>query len=70
MSKERDDAFESWWEIEDDKLPWFIKLRDDVRKQDAKRIWDAAFKAGGASPWWSITQTQWAVLNEKLGDMK
>jgi hypothetical protein len=30
-------------EIEDDELPWFIKLRDDVRKKDAKRIWDAAF---------------------------
>jgi hypothetical protein len=44
MSKERDDAFEAWWKIEDDELPWFIKLRDDVRKKDAKRIWDAAFK--------------------------
>jgi hypothetical protein len=42
MSKERDDAFEAWWKIEDDELPWFIKLRDDVRKKDAKRIWDAA----------------------------
>ena len=68
--KERDDAFEAWWKIEDDELPWFIKLRDDVRKKDAKRIWDAAFKAGGAQPWWSINQEQWAVLNKKLGGEK
>ena len=70
MSKERDDAFEAWWKIEDHELPWFIKLRDDVRKKDAKRIWDAAFKEGGRMPWWSINQEQWAVLNKKLGGVK
>lgn len=70
MSKERDDAFETWWKIEDDELPWFIKLRDDVRKKDAKRIWDAAFKEGGRSPWYTITQAQFDVLNEKLGGNK
>ena len=62
MSKERDDAFESWWKIEDDELPWFIKLRDDVRKKDAKRIWDAAFKEGGRMPWHSVTKEQLITL--------
>jgi hypothetical protein len=45
-------------------------LRDDVRKKDAKRIWDAAFKEGGRSPWYTITQAQFDVLNEKLGGVK
>lgn len=38
-----------------------------VRKTDAKRIWNAAYKAGGAQPWWSISQEQWTVLNKKFG---
>ena len=61
MSKERDNEFELWWRGEDD------EFRDELRKRDAKRVWDAAFKAGGYQPWWSITREQWAVLNEKLG---
>ena len=70
MSKERDKAFESFWNIENNDEPWFVKLMDDVRKKDAKRIWDAAFKEGGRSPWYTITQAQFDVLNEKLGGVK
>jgi hypothetical protein len=64
MSKERDDEFELWWRGEDE------EFRDELRKKDAKRIWDAAFKEGGRMPWWSINQEQWAVLNKKLGGKK
>lgn len=56
--------FELWWRGEDQ------EFRDDIRKRDAKRIWDAAFKVGGHRPWWTITQEQWAVLNEKFGGDK
>jgi hypothetical protein len=59
--KERDADFELWWRGEDE------EFRNLPSKKDAKRIWDAAFKAGGAQPWWSITQEQWAVLNKKFG---
>lgn len=70
MSKERDDVFEIWWKIEDDDLLWFIKLRGNVRKKDAKRIWDIAFQEGGRNPWYMVTREQLHVLNEKLGDKK
>jgi hypothetical protein len=59
---QRDSEFELWWNDEDNEF-----VRDRVFKKDAKEIWDSAFKAGGARPWWSITQEQWAVLNKKLG---
>ena len=62
MSKERDKAFESFWNIENDDEPWFVKLMDDVRKKDAKRIWDAAFKEGGRMPWNTVTKEQLIVL--------
>jgi hypothetical protein len=61
---ERDADFEMWWSDQDD------KFRDDIRKKDANRIWNAGFKAGGKRPWWTITQEQWAVLNKKLGGGK
>jgi hypothetical protein len=62
---ERDSEFELfWWNDEDN------EVRDRVFKKDAKAIWDSAFKAGGARPWWSITREQWAVLNKKLGGKK
>ena len=61
---ERDSEFKLWWDDEDE------EFRDELRKKDAKRVWDAAFKAGGAQPWWSINQEQWAVLNKKLGGGK
>ena len=61
-TKKRDDAFEAWWKIEDESLPWFIELHDDVRKKDAKRIWDAAFKEGGRLPWHSVTKEQLIAL--------
>ena len=53
--------FELWWRGEDQ------EFRDDIRKKDAKRIWNAAYREGGYRPWWTITQEQWAVLNKKLG---
>lgn len=56
--------FELWWRGEDE------EFRDNIRKKDAKRIWNAAYKAGGHRPWWTINQEQWAVLNKKLGDAK
>jgi hypothetical protein len=60
--KERDADFELWWRNNlEEGMPTV------VRKTDAMRIWNAAFKAGGAQPWWSITQEQWAVLNKKFG---
>jgi hypothetical protein len=59
--KERDSEFELWWYDEDNEF-----VRDRVDKRDAKAIWNAAFKIGGNRPWWSINQTQWAVLNEKF----
>ena len=62
---QRDSEFELWWNDEDNEF-----VRDRVFKQDAKEIWASAFKAGGKRPWWSITQEQWAVLNEKLGGSK
>jgi hypothetical protein len=31
------------------------------------KLYEMAFRAGGARPWWSITQEQWAVLNKKFG---
>ena len=58
---ERDSEFELWWKDEDNEF-----VRDRVERRDAKAIWDAAFKIGGHRPWWSINQTQWAVLNEKF----
>ena len=58
---EKDGDFELWWRNEDE------DLRDELRKKDARRVWDAAYRAGGARPWWSITQEQWAVLNKKFG---
>ncbi len=64
MSKERDDEFELWWRGEDE------EFRDELRKKDAKRVWNAAFKEGGRRPWYTITQAQWDVLNEKLGGVK
>jgi len=39
--KERDDEFELWWRGEDE------EFRDELRKKDAKRVWNAAFKEGG-----------------------
>jgi hypothetical protein len=62
MNKNQD--FELWWRGEDE------EFRDELRKKDAKRVWDAAYKAGGAQPWWSTTREQWAVLNKKLGGGK
>lgn len=62
---ERDNEFELWWKDEDNKF-----MRDRIYRQDAEEIWDAAFKLGGARPWWSITQEQWAVLNDKFGGEK
>jgi len=62
---QRDSEFELWWNDEDNEF-----VRDRVFKQDAKEIWASAFKANGERPWWSITQEQWAVLNEKLGGSK
>jgi hypothetical protein len=59
MNKNGD--FELWWRNEDE------DFRDELRKKDARRVWDAAYRAGGAQPWWSITQEQWAVLNKKFG---
>lgn len=59
--KERDFEFELWWDSQEN-----IFVRQRVSKQDAKEIWNIAFKAGGERPWWSITPAQWAVLNEKL----
>jgi hypothetical protein len=64
MSKERDDEFELWWRGEDE------EFRDELRKKDAKRVWNAAFKEGGRRPWYTITPVQWEVLNEKLGGLK
>ena len=32
-----------------------------------EQFYEMAFRAGGAQPWWSITQEQWAVLNKKFG---
>jgi hypothetical protein len=61
---ERDADFEMWWSDQD------YKFRDDIRKKDANRIWNAGFKAGGKRPWWSINQEQWAVLSKKLGGEK
>jgi hypothetical protein len=61
---ERDADFEMWWCDEDE------EFRDELRKRDAKRVWDAAYKAGGVQPWWSITQDQWAVLSKKFGGGK
>lgn len=60
----KDDDFELWWRGEDD------SFRDNIRKKDAKRIWNAAYRAGGHRPWWTITQEQWAVLNKKIGGGK
>ena len=62
--KERDDEFELWWRGEDE------EFRDELRKKDAKRVWNAAFKAGGARPWWSINQAQLAAINKNLGGEK
>ena len=56
MSKERDDAFEAWWRGEDE------EFRDELRKKDAKRIWDVAFKEGGRMPWHSVTKEQLITL--------
>ena len=56
--------FELWWRGEDQ------EFRDDIRKKDAKRIWNAAYRAGGHRPWWTITQGQWAVLNKHIGGGK
>jgi hypothetical protein len=61
---ELDADFEMWWSDQDD------EFRDELRKKDARRVWDAAFKAGGAQPWWTINQEQWAVLSKKLGGGK
>lgn len=60
----KDGDFELWWRNEDE------DFRDGLRKKDAKRIWDAAYRAGGAQPWWLISQEQWAVLNNKFGGEK
>jgi len=58
---ERDKAFEEWFNSDDKD-----HMRYGTPEEEAKRIWDAAFKAGGAQPWWSINQTQWAVLDKKF----
>lgn len=60
---ERDYEFKLWWNDDDNEF-----VRDRVYKEDAKEIWNSAFKAGGARPWWSINQAQWAVLNKQFGD--
>lgn len=61
---ERDSDFELWWRDQDD------EFRDDIRKKDAKRIWNAGFKLGGKRPWWTITQDQWVVLSKNFGGGK
>ena len=62
MSKERDEAFETWWDDEDN---FFVSGR--MLKKDAKAIWDAAFKEGGYQPWWSVTREQLHVLFNEYG---
>ncbi len=64
MSKACDNDFELWWCGEDD------KFRDGLCKKDAKRVWGAGFKAGGAQPWWTINQEQLAVLNKHFKENK
>ena len=58
---EKDGDFELWWRNNlEEGLP------TNVRKTDAKRIWNAAYRAGGAQPWWSITQEQRAILHKRF----
>ena len=43
------------------------KHAEGVSDDALTKFYEMAFRAGGARPWWSITQEQWAVLNKKFG---
>jgi hypothetical protein len=62
MSKERDKSFELFWHVDGDDPVSIHQLRDNVKKKDAKAIWDAAFKEGGRMPWHSVTKEQLIAL--------
>lgn len=67
LNKDSDKAFEAFWHTDDDDPVELHQMRDNVKKKDAKLIWDAAFKAGGHRPWYTLTAEQWQTLNDMHG---
>lgn len=58
--QERDRHFDEWWESDENDFLGLVDI--DV----AKEIWNAAYRAGGKQPWWTINVEQLKVLMKEM----
>lgn len=58
--QERNRHFDEWWESDENDLLGLVDI--DV----AKEIWNAAYRAGGKQPWWTINVEQLKVLMKEM----
>ena len=54
MNDDKEQLFSDWWEE--------YRENSDISKNEAKEIWDTAFRLGGQKPWYSINKEQFKAL--------
>lgn len=59
MNDDKEEMFLNWWEE--------YRENTDISKNEAKEIWDTAFRLGGYKPWYNITKEQFKYLCASYG---